>query len=70
MTRANRFILRTLAAVLGLLVGIVVAVARCAMGHEAYTALAVALVYAWCMLPSAEDRHALGQAQRDDGDGK
>lgn len=64
--RSERFIVRTIAACLSIIIGAVIALVRLALGHEVYTCLTVAILAAWCLLPSAGARDSLGDALRED----
>lgn len=68
MKRSNRFIVRVVVAVSTLIVGALVALVRCLMGHEFYTCLVVSLIACWCILPSRAECDALQAAQTADSE--
>ena len=68
MKRSNRFIVRVTIACLSLVVGALVALVRCLMGHEFYTCLVVSLIACWCIMPSRAECSALQAAQTADSE--
>lgn len=68
MLRSNRFILRTIAAVLAFVVCLLVALVEWAFARNAWPhALILGVVLALLIMPSKDERKALSQALDQDG---
>ncbi len=65
MTRITRFILRVALALASAVVGIIIAIARIALGHECYTALVVTASLCWALLPDRGECVELDTAMHD-----